>query len=115
MEQEDVTIRKALSSYLRESGLDILMKNKAIIRTWCKVVGPEIAAQTRITGYEKGTLMAEVASSSLYAELSKFYLTEIVESMQRKMGNKKVRRIKLRLGEFGGEAEDGAEEHQGRR
>lgn len=110
----NVTIKNALKQYLKSSGLDALLRNKAVVKAWQKVAGREIATQTRIVGFNRGTLTVEVASSGLYAELNTFYLKDLASSIQSEMGNKKVRRIKLRLGEFVGEAGNVSEEKHSR-
>lgn len=100
----------ALDTYLKQSGLGVLLKNQEVCRAWAKVVGPEMASHSRIVAFRRGALVVEVASSSLYAELSTFYLPSLVESIQQEMKNKKVRSVKLRLGQFLGETQD---DHKG--
>jgi hypothetical protein len=111
--REDTTIGDALKRYLRTSGLNILLKNQAVMKAWGKVVGPEIAAQTRIVGLKRGTLTVEVASSGLYAELSSFYLDDLVKSLREETGSGRIRKIRLRLGELVEEPGDGIEENGG--
>jgi predicted nucleic acid-binding Zn ribbon protein len=113
---DDVTrINDALQAYLETSGIEFLLKNQKVCNAWQKVVGQEIAPQTQVAGFDKGVLVIEVASSSLYAELSNFHLRALVEAMQREMKNKKVRKIKLRLGHFSEDQEDGKEKQQSER
>ncbi len=114
MMEKNTTIKEALKSYLKSSGLDTLLRNQAVLKAWQKVAGQEIAGQTRIVGFNRGVLTIEVASSSLYAELNTFYLKDLANSIQNEMGNRKVRRIKLRLGEFVGETDNGIEEQRRR-
>jgi predicted nucleic acid-binding Zn ribbon protein len=104
-----MTLREALGLYLRTSGLNVLLKNQDVYNAWQKVVGPEIASQTRIVGFKRGALTAEVASSGLYAELKTYYLDDLVGAIQKEMKNKKVRKIKLRLGAFARATQNGAE------
>jgi len=106
-------INDALQTYLKTSGIEFLLKNQKVCEAWQKIVGPEIAPQTRIAGFDRGVLTVEVASSSLYAELSSFHLQALVEAMQREMKSKRVRKIKLRLGHFSEDKEDGEEEQRG--
>jgi predicted nucleic acid-binding Zn ribbon protein len=102
-------INDALQAYLKTSGVEFLLKNRKVCEAWRKVVGQEIAAQTRVVSFNRGALTVEVASSSLYAELNNFHLRALVEALQRQMKNKKVRTIKLHLGQFDEEQEDGKE------
>ena len=104
--RETTTIGDALKSYLKDSGLETLLKNQDVIRAWQKVTGPEIAAQTRIVGLKRGTLVVEVASSALYAELNTYYLKDLAASIREEMKNRKIRKIKLCLGQRLGEAGD---------
>lgn len=106
-------IGDALSQYLKDSGLGVLLKHQNIYRAWARVVGPGIAPQTRIVAFRRGALIVEVASSSLYAELKTFYLPSLVASVQQQMGSKRVRAIKLRLGEFVGDLKNGRKSRQG--
>jgi predicted nucleic acid-binding Zn ribbon protein len=111
-------ISDALGSYLKQSGLDVLLRNRKVCEAWQRVVGPDMAAQTRIVGFGRGTLTVEVASSSLLAELETYYQAQLVDSLQRELNNRKVRSIRLRLGSPADEVEeveDGREKHQGRR
>ena len=80
--KKDTTIKDALSSYLKNSGLNVLLKNQAAVKAWQKTVGAEIADKTRIVGFNRGVLTVEVASGSLYSELKTFYLNELVDSVQ---------------------------------
>jgi len=110
----DVTrINDALQTYLKASGIEFLLKNQKVCEAWEKVVGAEIAPMTRVVSFEKGALTIEVASSGLYAELSNFHLRALVEAMQREMKNKKVRKIRLCLGQFNEDKEDGQEQQRG--
>jgi len=110
---EPKTLKDALGGFLKESGLGVKLRNKDVYAAWEKVVGPEIAEKTRVVKYSRGTMTVEVAASGLYAELEKFYLRDMLESMQKEMGSRKVRKIKLRLGEFE-DCGDGKEEQRGR-
>jgi hypothetical protein len=100
-------ISDALGSYLKQSGLDVLLRNRKVCEAW-----------PRIVGFGRGTLTVEVASSSLLAELETYYQAQLVDSLQRELNNRKVRSIRLRLGSPADEVEeveDGREKHQGRR
>jgi len=105
-------IRDALNIFLKESGLGISLKNQAVRKAWEKVVGPEIASRTRMVAFKRGAVTIEVASSSLYSELKTYYMRSLVDSVQQEMGNKKVKSLKFRLGEFVGDGEDVEEEHR---
>ena len=108
-------INDALQTYLKTSGIEFLLKNQKVCEAWQKVVGSEIAPQTQVVSFNGGTLTIEVASSGLLAELNNFHLHALVEAVQREMKNKKVRRIKLRLGHFIEDEGDGEEKRQGQR
>lgn len=49
---------------------------------WKEVVGPEIAARTRVTGFDRRVLKVGVDSSALLAELAGFYKEGLLESLQ---------------------------------
>jgi predicted nucleic acid-binding Zn ribbon protein len=110
---EVIRIEDALRTYLKASGIEFLLKNQKACEAWEKVVGAEIAPQTRVVSFEKGALTIEVASSSLYAELNNFHLRALVEAVQREMKNKKVRKIRLCLGQFNEDEKDGQEQQRG--
>jgi predicted nucleic acid-binding Zn ribbon protein len=108
------TIKDALNSFLKGSGLETLLKNQGVVKAWQKVVGEEITAQTRIVGFRRGTLTVEVASSALYAELNTYYLGDLAASVREEMKSKRVRKIRLRLGQPAGETGDDNEKHENR-
>ena len=110
--KKETTMKDALDSFLKNSGLNILLKNENLLKAWRKTVGPEIAGKTRIVGFNRGVLTVEVASGSLYSELKTYYLGELADSIRKEMGNRKVRQVKLRLGEIVGEASNGNEEQR---
>ena len=68
---------------------------------WAEVVGPEIAAHTRVTGYERRVLRIGVDSSALLAELAGFYKEGILESLQ--SGERPLPAVDVRF-ELGGES-----------
>ena len=109
--ENHTTIGKALKSYLKSSGLSVLLKNRTVLEAWYKIVGSEIAAQTRIIAFRRGVLTIETASSSLYAELRTYYLEDIARSIQKELGNRKVVKIRLRLAETIEEEKNGVKEN----
>jgi len=68
---------------------------------WSEVVGPEIAARSRVTGYERRVLRIAVESSALLAELAGFYKEGILESLQ--SGERPLPVVDVRF-ELGGES-----------
>jgi len=68
---------------------------------WVEVVGPEIAARTSVTGYDRRVLRIGVESSALLAELAGFYKEGLLESLQ--SGERPLPVVDVRF-ELGGES-----------
>ena len=98
--ENHTTIGKALKSYLKSSGLSVLLKNRTVLEAWYKIVA-----------FRRGVLTIETASSSLYAELRTYYLEDIARSIQKELGNRKVVKIRLRLAETIEEEKNGVKEN----
>lgn len=68
---------------------------------WQRAVGPDLAAQTRVSLPVRGRLEVLVAHSALLQELS-FRKEELLEALRRQIPEEPVREIRFRLGSVDG-------------
>ena len=99
MRDAHATLGDVLKRYLRTSPVAAALRNKDVAAAWQQAVGPQLAAQTRIVGFNCGTLKVETASGSLYSELNAFRKHELLQLLQERMGNRKVQKISFCLGQ----------------
>lgn len=91
-------IKHILGKYVRKSGLRGKMGGiKEIYALWPEVVGPEIAAHTRVTAFRKGALSVAVDSAAHFYELSGFFAEDIRDKINRHGPKKAVLKINFHL------------------
>ena len=83
-----------LSDVLQGLGLDRRLREFKAVEIWDAVVGETIAQNTRPIGIREGVLFVEVASSVWMQELV-LLRDDIVERLNRELGETRVRRIVL--------------------
>ena len=64
---------------------------------WKTVAGDEVATKTRIKGIKRGVLQIAVFNAPLLSELVSFQQTELLEELQTRHPELKIRRLKFRL------------------
>jgi hypothetical protein len=65
---------------------------------WAQVVGPAVAARTRIAAVESGEIRVEVASAALKHDLQTFRRGEVLEGLKRHLPDLGIRRVSYRVG-----------------
>ena len=90
-------IKKALAKYMRDSGLRGKIGKREIFSLWAEIVGPDIAAHTRITAFRNGALSVAVDSAAHFYELSTFFNDEIKEKLNQHLSRGFVRKINFIL------------------
>ena len=73
----------------------------ALVHAWAHVVGDEIAAHTRISGFREGRLVVDVDSSVLLHELGGFLKEQVLRELQATDGGVDVMELRFRLGSAG--------------
>jgi predicted nucleic acid-binding Zn ribbon protein len=93
---------KALGDVLRRllRGKRFYQKGRygALVQAWEQTVGEEIAARTRIAGFEHGRVSVEVDSPILHQELAGFMRCGILQELQSAPGGEDVAELRFRLG-----------------
>lgn len=92
-------LSEALEGVVNEFGLGIKRDNITNVRLkWEEVVGPNIAAHTRVTFYRKRTLYITVDSSALLQDLSTLRKDELKKKMFEGKNKLFVHEIRFKLG-----------------
>jgi len=95
------TLKDAINSFLRKSGLDRLTAHDQLDRAWVEAVGPEVARHTRMSRtIRRGVLNVEVDSSVLLAELGGFRKPEILLVLREQFRREYIEDIRFKLGSF---------------
>jgi predicted nucleic acid-binding Zn ribbon protein len=89
-----VSIGKALSSFLRDLGLEKNLMEKRLLHNWREIIGDEIASVTKPVKIEEGVLYLRVSDPVWRTELQ-FILKEIRAKIDREIGENIVSSIKL--------------------
>ncbi len=87
-----------LRDFLESSGLAHKLKHLEVYRAWEDVVGPEIAAATRIAGLAHHKLYVDVASAARRHELATFYKQRILHALRQQLPNVRIQDIVFRPG-----------------
>ena len=75
-------------------------KNRNIKDIWAEVVGAEIAGHTKPTRLKKETLYVTTDEAAWAYELSQKYKKSLIESLNKKYGEQKIKDIFFRVGEI---------------
>jgi hypothetical protein len=87
-----------LARFLRGTTVGRSAALEALGEAWRAVVGPELAAETRVVSFKDGTLRIEVRGSPLLQELSTFYRDSLLAALREK--RREVVGLEMRLGIF---------------
>jgi hypothetical protein len=87
----------AVQRYLAAAGLGQRRKDAAIYAAWDEAVGPDLAVTARATGFSKGQLVVEVASSALLQELVGFTGEGFKQRANSILDRPHIRRVTFRL------------------
>ncbi|MHC5034350.1 MAG: DciA family protein, partial [Planctomycetota bacterium] len=86
------------SELLRRKKFQEKGKYAALAEEWQQVVGPSVAARTRIRAFKDGRLVIEVTSSVLLHELNSFLKEQLLSALQETEAARDVAGIQFRLG-----------------
>lgn len=87
-----------LDCILRKYKICVNSEEKRLAEVWNRVVGPQIAEQTRPTKMKKGTLFVNV-STSIWMQQLHYLKQEIMEKFNEHSGKEPIRNIYFSLGE----------------
>ncbi|MHC4591741.1 MAG: DciA family protein [Planctomycetota bacterium] len=73
-------------------------KYAALEQEWRELVGPSVAAKTRVRGFKDGRLVVEVTSPVLLHELNSFLKEQLLSALQETEAGRDMAEIQLRLG-----------------
>ncbi len=90
-------IKDILNSYLRSGGLRGKGGTREISALWPEVVGPDIAAHTRVTAIRRGVLSVAVDSAAHFYELSTFLADEIKDKLNERASGNFVSKVNFHL------------------
>jgi predicted nucleic acid-binding Zn ribbon protein len=65
---------------------------------WPEVVGPVMAARTRVAAVEEGRVRVEVASAAVRHDLATFRCAEVLKGLQERLPELRIREVSYRLG-----------------
>ena len=93
-----------LKKYLKQRGIEKLLRFRKIYEFWSEAVGEELAAQTRVVALRRNVLTIEVASSPLLAELAGYRKQELLEALRKCLAEAKRKQyiddLIFKLGRF---------------
>ncbi len=91
-----VTLKSAVQTFLKSSGIDLLLKYPSLVKTWEEIAGAAAAEQARIVAFRRGTLTISVESSTLLNELE-FRRRELIEALRQAIKRPYVANLSLVL------------------
>ncbi|MHC4492459.1 MAG: DciA family protein, partial [Planctomycetota bacterium] len=65
---------------------------------WPEVVGPAVAARTRVASVEEGRIRVELASAAVRYDLATFRRAEVLKGLQERLPELRIREVSYRLG-----------------
>jgi predicted nucleic acid-binding Zn ribbon protein len=81
----------ALKGYANEQG------NAQLSDCWKHVAGERIASRTAVLGVHRGVLQVAVSSAAMMGELASFHKQQLIEELQTRYPDLKLKGIKFRL------------------
>jgi len=92
-----VKLGDVLSLEAKRLGLAKGLRLRAFTALWRKAAPPELTRQTRPISYRAGTLMVEVDSAALMAELVNFRHKELLTLLRREPDGGRINDIRFQL------------------
>ncbi len=96
-EQGPVHVSAALSELIQRRGYARSLGQTQLRSVWEEVAGSAVAAQTRVTGIQRGALQVEVSNSALLSELVAFQRTALLKSLRERYPELNIKDVKFRL------------------
>jgi predicted nucleic acid-binding Zn ribbon protein len=92
---DPVRLADALGEVTREHGWDERIQAQRVFTDWAGIVGPEIAAHSRVDGFEDG-IVSILADSTAWAKELKLLAARVVHRLNEELGHGTVLRIDVR-------------------
>ncbi len=87
----------ALAELIAQRGYARVRGDAQLQSAWAEAAGPTIARQTRAMAIRRGVLHVAVAHAPLMSELAGFYRLALLEKLQEKHGDLRIRDVKFKL------------------
>jgi hypothetical protein len=94
---EPAPIQEVLPSILRGLKGDASGPLGRLREGWREILGPEVAARTRVAAFSDGTLRVEVASAALKHDLAAFRSGEVLAALRGRFPELGVRGVSYRV------------------
>ena len=91
------TLGAALSELFALKGYAGSNSNAELAAAWNEIAGDRFAQRTRVMGIHRGVLQVAVSSSAMMNELASFHQPRLVNDLQAKRPDWKIKAIKFRL------------------
>ncbi|MCK6460998.1 MAG: DUF721 domain-containing protein [Planctomycetes bacterium] len=96
-EGEPAPIREVLPSILQGLKGAVSGPLERLRKAWGEVLGPEVAARTRVAAFSDGILKVEVASAALKHDLATFRTAEALGGLRQRLPDLTVRAVSYRV------------------
>jgi hypothetical protein len=87
----------ALSELIAQRGYARVRGDAQLQSAWAEASGPTIARQTRAVAIRRGVLHVAVAHAPLLSELAGYYRRPLLEKLQEKHADLRIRDVKFKL------------------
>ena len=88
------TLRKAIKNVIKESGIDMALKQESAIFLWKEIVGKTVSTVTEVKKVENGVLLIKTQSPTWRQELY-MQKKEIIKKINRKIGSRAIKEIRF--------------------
>jgi len=89
-----------LQRVLKKLGLERKLREAKIAQDWAGIVGSKIAGHSKPTGVRGKVLFVNVDSSVWLSELNNFFKLEMLDQINKQLGEKRIKDIRFRIGEI---------------
>ena len=94
----EVSIKDAVRSFMRTSGLDARKSSGAIFAAWNDSAIAALGGGAIAVRFQGGELVVETASSAHLQELKGFLGEQLRQEANRRLGDEKIQRVTFRIG-----------------
>ena len=95
---EPASLRQLVPGVLRGLRGPVTGPAAKVRKAWPEVVGPAVAARTRVASVEEGRIRVEVESAALRHDLATFRRAEVLKGLRERLPDLRIREVSYRLG-----------------
>lgn len=95
---EPASLRQLVPAVLRGLKGSVLGPVARVREVWPEVVGPALAARTRVASVDEGRVRVEVASAAVRHDLAVFRRQDVLRGLRERLPELKIREVSYRLG-----------------